>query len=325
MTPPPAERPTAAPSGARSGARAWWSSSPASPACFRSASRAAPPPPMTRRTDGAVRLPANALVAPLARWDSVWYLTIARSGYAAHPRADGVLPAVPGADPRRSPGSSRSDLVAGVLISLVAFAVALALLHRLVRLDFADEVADTTVMLLAFCPMAFFFSAVYTRVAVPGAVGRLDLRRAARALARSRACSAALAALSRNGGIALILPTGRDLPLRPARRRADARAHALGPPRPAPAGARLLPRYRLAPDAALAAADPGRARRLPRLSRHQVRPRARAVPRRGGLVPPHDLPGDDDLGWRQAGLGWPAAADPRPDAAVPTCPPTPRA
>src|SRR5258708_36746067 len=55
-----------------------------------------------------------------------------------------------------------SQLVAGVLISLAAFAVGLLLLHTLVSLELGSDRADITVMLLAFCPMAYFFSAVYS-------------------------------------------------------------------------------------------------------------------------------------------------------------------
>ena len=39
---------------------------------------------------------ANAVVAPLARWDSVWYLTIAKSGYADNLRRMAFFPLYPG-------------------------------------------------------------------------------------------------------------------------------------------------------------------------------------------------------------------------------------
>jgi hypothetical protein len=55
-----------------------------------------------------------------------------------------------------------SDLVAGVLISLAAFMMSLVLLYRLVALELDDELARIAVMLIAFCPMAYFFSAVYS-------------------------------------------------------------------------------------------------------------------------------------------------------------------
>ncbi len=93
-----------------------------------------------------------------------------------------------------------------MLISLVALAVALFLLHRLVSLDFGEEIATTTVLLVAFCPVSFFLSAVYTEsLFLALSVGSIYAARRERWML----CGALgfLAALSRNGGIALILPT----------------------------------------------------------------------------------------------------------------------
>jgi hypothetical protein len=100
----------------------------------------------------------------------------------------------------------RSDLIAGVLISLAALAVALFLLHRLVSLDFSEEIATVTVLLVAFCPMSFFLSAVYTEsLFLALSVGCIYAARRERWML----CGVLgfLAATSRNGGIALIVPT----------------------------------------------------------------------------------------------------------------------
>jgi hypothetical protein len=103
----------------------------------------------------------NLLVAPFARWDSVWYLAIAHGGYGHEAARTAFFPLYPLV--LRGIGVViGSDLIAGVLVSLVAFAVSLQLLHRLVSLEFGDESARATVLLLAFCPMAYFFSAVYS-------------------------------------------------------------------------------------------------------------------------------------------------------------------
>lgn len=115
---------------------------------------------------------ANLLVSPFARWDSTWYLAVARWGYG--PQTSGVPLSPPSGIARMNffplypllirifGFVVRSDLIAGILISLVCFAVALWLLYKLVELDFSAQVAEATVLLVAFCPMAFFFSAVYT-------------------------------------------------------------------------------------------------------------------------------------------------------------------
>jgi Gpi18-like mannosyltransferase len=55
-----------------------------------------------------------------------------------------------------------SPVLAGVLISLVAFTTGLALVHRIATEEISARVANTTVLLLAFAPFSFVFSAVYT-------------------------------------------------------------------------------------------------------------------------------------------------------------------
>jgi 4-amino-4-deoxy-L-arabinose transferase-like glycosyltransferase len=106
----------------------------------------------------------NALFAPAARWDSAWYLEIARLGYFTrissaffplYPLLIHLVTAVFGS-------SDATTLVVALLISLAAMVAALYLLYLLTRLDFDDSVARTTVLLLAFFPTAFFLSAVYT-------------------------------------------------------------------------------------------------------------------------------------------------------------------
>ncbi|MDE3131695.1 MAG: hypothetical protein KGL16_11135, partial [Acidobacteriota bacterium] len=148
---------------------------------------------------------ANAVLAPFARWDSVWYLTIAQHWYAHTRQRMAFFPLYP-ALIHVLGWVTRSDLVAGVLISLVALAVALLLIGRLVALDFGEQVATTTVLLLAFCPVSFFLSAVYTEsLFLALSVGTIYAARRERWLL----CGVLgfLAAISRNGGIALIVPT----------------------------------------------------------------------------------------------------------------------
>lgn len=58
--------------------------------------------------------------------------------------------------------SAGATLVAGVVVSIGALMAALYLLHRLVALERGAQTADLAVLFVAFFPMAFFFSAVYT-------------------------------------------------------------------------------------------------------------------------------------------------------------------
>lgn len=158
---------------------------------------------------------ANLLVSPFARWDSSWYLAVAKWGYG--PQTGGVPLNPPGGVARMNffplyPALIRvlgwivgSELIAGVLISLLAFAVALWLLYRLVELDFSAEVAEVTVLLVAFCPMAFYFSAVYTEsLFMALSLGAIYNARRDRWLYAG--LLGALAAVTRIEGVVLLVP-----------------------------------------------------------------------------------------------------------------------
>ncbi len=179
----------------------------------------------------------NLLVSPLARWDSAWYLAIAQGGYDHNPERTTFFPLYPMLV--RGVGEVfRSDLIAGVVISLVCFAVGLVVLYRLTELELGDERARICVMLLAFSPMAYFFSAVYTEsLFLALSVGCIyQARRGRWAWA---GVLGAIAAASRNTGVVLVVPIVLFFLYGP---RAD-RAGPLNPP----AGllGRLRPRYPL--------------------------------------------------------------------------------
>jgi hypothetical protein len=103
----------------------------------------------------------NALAAPAVRWDANWYVDISQHGY----RHENIEPAFFPLYPLLMRGVGEvtgSVVVAGVAISLVAWLVALVLLHRLTELEVDGASARRAVVLLAFFPTALFFSAVYT-------------------------------------------------------------------------------------------------------------------------------------------------------------------
>ena len=179
----------------------------------------------------------------------------------------------------------------------------------------ARTIAETTVMLIAFCPVAFFFSAVYTESLFLALSVGCDLRRAPRALAAGgparRPC----------GGVAQRRrradPAGGDhLPLRPAHhgRLPGVRA---GRARRSSGLRLLLPRYRLRLDAVWMLLIPaGLGAYLAYLG----------IKYGQALAPFHaeavwyrhsTLPLDDGLAGGQAGLGRPAPAGPRSGAAIP--------
>jgi Mannosyltransferase (PIG-V) len=190
----------------------------------------------------------NLLAAPFARWDSVWYLAIAQGGYDHDPTRTAFFPLYPMLT--RGVGVViGSDLIAGVLLSLVAFAIALLLLYRLVALELDHQLARVTVMLVAFCPMAYFFSAVYSEsiylALSVGCILQARLGRWARA-----GLLGGIAAASRNSGIVLVVPIVLLYLYGP---RADRPPPA---PRPLSRWQRLLPRYPIRPSLAWAVVVP---------------------------------------------------------------------
>lgn len=146
----------------------------------------------------------DLLVAPAARWDSVWFLVVAEQGYGDDPARGAFFPLYP----LLAKGTGLlfgSALVGGVVVSLVAFGVALYLLHRLTSLELGDAAARNAVWALALFPMAFFFSAVYSEALFLalsiGAVyaARTDRWAWAGALGL-------LGAMTRSAGVLLVVP-----------------------------------------------------------------------------------------------------------------------
>lgn len=103
---------------------------------------------------------ANLLFAPAARYDSVWYLAIAHSGYQVRPEM-AFFPLYP-LLMRAGGWVLGSTLVAGTLISLVAMAVACRVLYALTRLELGRSSGVLAVLALVFFPTSLFLSAVYT-------------------------------------------------------------------------------------------------------------------------------------------------------------------
>jgi Mannosyltransferase (PIG-V) len=124
----------------------------------------------------------DLLAAPAARWDGAWYLVIAHYGY--RPDLGAFTASRTAFFPLYPLGLSAIShlgvppVLAGVLLSVGALALALYGIHRLTTLELegkdADparphqdptrrgEVARLAVIVTAFTPMAFYFSAVYS-------------------------------------------------------------------------------------------------------------------------------------------------------------------
>jgi len=212
----------------------------------------------------------NLLAAPAARWDAAWYLVIARYGYRPDlgiTSRTAFFPLYP-LGLRTITWFGVPPVLAGVLLSAAAFALALYGIHRLTTLELTrsarptlagDRVADAArlaVLLVAFAPMAFFFSAVYSEsLYLALSVGLFWSARNGRWMWVG--VLGALAGATRSTGLVLVLPAlmiylygpredrPPDRPVdraRPRRRRLPARA-LQGVP------AWVSPRYRLRRDA----------------------------------------------------------------------------
>jgi mannosyltransferase PIG-V len=147
----------------------------------------------------------NLLAAPAVRWDSIHYLGIAEHGYRT--RSSTVFFPLYSLVTRAVGAVLGSDLLAGVLVSLLAFAVALVLLHELTELELGRRAADVTVALLAFAPLSLFFSAVYTEsLFLALSVGSICAAR--REHWRLACVLGGLAAATRVTGVGLAIPLG---------------------------------------------------------------------------------------------------------------------
>ncbi|HEU0024694.1 MAG TPA: mannosyltransferase family protein [Thermoleophilaceae bacterium] len=150
----------------------------------------------------------ETLLSPLARWDSIWYLRIARSGYADSEVRAAFFPLYPLLSrglAELGGGSAAALLIAAYLVSLAAFLGALVLLHRLAALELGHRLAAPTVLLLAVFPGALFFGAPYSE--------SLFLLASAGAFYAARtghwawaAAAAAAASATRSAGLVLLLP-----------------------------------------------------------------------------------------------------------------------
>jgi hypothetical protein len=155
----------------------------------------------------------DVLLSPLARWDSVWYLTIADEGYG-DPAGDGagpraaffpLYPLTVRAGGELLGGGRGGRLVAAYLASLAAFLAALYLLSRLVALELGRRLAAPTLLLLAVFPGALFFGAPYSEsLYLLLSIGAIYAARTGHWAAAGAA--AAGAAATRSAGILLLVP-----------------------------------------------------------------------------------------------------------------------
>src|SRR3954471_19617019 len=147
----------------------------------------------------------DALFSPLARWDAVWFLDVAHSGYGGADSA--FFPLYPllvrGLAPAGAPAAL---LPAAYAVALAALAGALYLLRRLAELELGNAVAARrATLLLAFFPGALWLGAPYSEsVFLLLSIGAIYAARTGR-WAWAGACPG-LASGTRTAGIVLLVP-----------------------------------------------------------------------------------------------------------------------
>jgi hypothetical protein len=160
-------------------------------------------PALTHSVGGA----GDVLLAPLARWDAVWYLEISRSGYGAERHRAAFFPLYPllvATVGETGGGSPAALLIASYLVALAAFLAALVLLHRLVALELGRPLAGPALLLLAFFPASLYFGAPYSEsVFLLASVGAFYAARTGHWAWAGVA--AAAAAATRSAGVLLVL------------------------------------------------------------------------------------------------------------------------
>lgn len=180
----------------------------------------------------------DVLAAPAVRWDAAWYLVIAHYGYrpdlgSLTGSRTAFFPLYP-LGIRWLADVGVTPVVAGVLLSLGALAAGLYGLHRLTTLEVARlgmgerrETARLALLLTAFAPMAFYFSALYTEsLYLALSIGVFLCARRGRWA--SAATLGALGAATRSNGVVLVLPLLLMYLYGPREDRDPDRAHAGG-------------------------------------------------------------------------------------------------
>ncbi len=152
-----------------------------------------PPPPPAAGIDN--------VGSSFERWDALWFLRIAEDGYADDGSA-AFFPLYPMAIRGLSTLIGGHPLLAALLISNLCFLAALVVVYLLTKLEYDEDTAKRTTVLIAAWPTALFFFAPYSEsLFLLLAAGSFLCARTSRWLGAG--ILGALAAATRNIGIVL--------------------------------------------------------------------------------------------------------------------------
>jgi hypothetical protein len=148
---------------------------------------------------------ANALLGVWQRGDTLWYTKIAMQGYAQGDGTTVFFPLYPFLTRLVGKVLFGNYLLGGIIVSNVAYFLALIALYKLTQLEFDPDVAARTVVYLSVFPTAFFLLAVYTEsLFLLFAISAFYYARKGNWLAAS--IMGLLAALTKQLGLLLLLP-----------------------------------------------------------------------------------------------------------------------
>jgi hypothetical protein len=119
------------------------------------------PAPERRLIGDAYGPASDFLFRTFSQWDARWFLQVSEQGYEEVPQAAAFFPLYPAAAHALA-WVTGSTLVAGVLISLAAGAVAAWALAEIARPLLGDRGAHDVVLYLALYPVGFVFTALYS-------------------------------------------------------------------------------------------------------------------------------------------------------------------
>lgn len=105
---------------------------------------------------------ADLLLGVWQRWDTLWYLLIATRGYALDDSSIFTPPLYPMLIRLVGAVLGGQYLLGGLIVSNVAYVLALWLFHRLTTWELDEATARRSVVYLALFPTAFFFLAGYS-------------------------------------------------------------------------------------------------------------------------------------------------------------------
>jgi hypothetical protein len=147
------------------------------------------------------RIHQHVILDSLIHWDAGWFLRIAEQGYDFHSAP--FFPLFPLLI-RLVTFITQNGPAAGFLVSNIALFIACYYLYTMVKEEYGDEVASSTIFIMLFFPTAVFFSSIYSEAPFL-AFALAAFHYARRGRWWPAAVLGACAALTRNIGVVLFL------------------------------------------------------------------------------------------------------------------------